>query len=167
MKKIIVSLLCVCMLVSLAACAAKPAEATETEGSAEAVGMANPFVDYDTMEAAAEAVGFDFAVPDTIEGYPVRQIQVMSGELLQVLYLNDAGDRVILRKAAGDQDISGDYNSYDEGVAIDGEDWSAELRGTSKGFFVATWISDGYTYAITTDQPMTQDAMTTLAQAVK
>ena len=171
MKKLIAVLLCAMCVFSLAACAGKspePVEQTETEGSAELVGMQNPFVDYDTMEAACEAAGFDFAVPDTVDGYAAeRQIQVMNGTMIQVMYLNENGDRVIIRKAPGSDDISGDYTIYaTEKVITIGDDTEVKARGDEDLFSSAVWTTDNFTYAVMLDQPTDELALVSILNEV-
>ena len=161
MKKIISLLLCAVCLLGLAACGAKdtPVEITETEGSAE-VGMANPFVDCESMEDAASLTAFDFLVPETLDGYPTRTIQVMNNSLIQVTYTSDDGDKIILRKAPGLDDISGDYNVYaDEKIAVCRDDLDVILRGDEALFSVAVWNSGDFSYALLSDLPMDENAM--------
>ena len=42
----------------------------------------------------------------------------MSGKMIQVMFLN-GDDRLIIRKQAGDEDISGDYGEYSRIVKTD------------------------------------------------
>ena len=170
MKKLLALMLCAACLVSLAACGSRgEPEVTETDDSAEITGIANPFVDYDSLEDACAVVGFDFTVPETIGDCPIESVQVMDGRMIQVTYCDGEadGNRVILRKAAGTEDISGDYNQYDVGIVACGSERSAEFRGVEQDFYVATWTTiDGYTYALTTVLPMTSDDMSALIQSV-
>ena len=133
MKKLIAIALCALCLFSLAACGSK-APAGE-EGSAE-VGMVNPFVTYDTLEDACAAAGFDIAVPETIEACPVESIQVMNNSLIQITYYDSEadGNRVVLRKAAGVDDISGDYNEYPTVSTVDYNGVNVIMRGENDTF---------------------------------
>lgn len=169
MKRMLALLLCTMCVFSLAACGSKaPVEQTETDGSAEMVGMKNPFVDYDSMEAACEAAGFDFAVPDTVDGYTAeRLIQVMDGKMIQVMYLNENGDRVIVRKAPGSDDISGDYTIYaTEKILTLGDDVEVKARGDEDLFSSAVWTTDNFTYAVTLDQPTDELALVSILNEV-
>lgn len=160
MKKILAFLLCAGAVLSLAACAAK-----EDPAGGGSVQIANPFVEYDTLAEAAEAVGFELTVPDSVDGYGQRIIQVMSDTMLQVMYL-DGDTRLLVRKAAGAEDISGDYNTYakTETVRINGSD--VTLRGDDGQVSVATWTRDGYTYAVDLDRPMAPDALAALIEQI-
>jgi hypothetical protein len=175
MKKILALLLCAMCVFSLAACGDKtPVEQTETDGSAEMldgsgelVGMVNPFVSYGTLEEACEVVGFDFSVPDEIEGYPTRNIQIMDGKMLQVTYINELGEMIILRKAAGSEDISGDYTIYGstKNVALD-SGVEAEARGDDELFSAAVWTAGDYTYAVDLDNPMDEASLLALLNGI-
>ena len=182
MKKILAVLLCAMCVFSLAACVSKaPVEQTETggsaemldgpgeivEGSGELVGIANPFVDYDTLEEACSVAGFDFSVPDTIEGYPTRHIQVMDGKMIQVVYINEKGDMIFLRKAAGSEDISGDYTIYATTKTVTFANGAeAEARGDDELFSAAVWTAGDYTYAVDLDQPMDEAALVALLNTI-
>lgn len=113
------------------------------------VHMANPFVTYDTLADAEQAAGFSFAVPETVEGYPEKLVQLMSGKMLQVIFLRD-GSRLILRKEKGTGDVSGDYNAYPQTESVDG----VTLRGAEGRVRCAVWEKDGFTYALTCDEPL-------------
>lgn len=136
----------------------------ESEGESGS-GIANPFVDYASLAEAAKAAGFDMTAPETVEGYEEKVVQVMNNEMIQVIFLH--GDsRLFLRKAAGDADISGDYNSYSETktAAVGGS--SVTLKGDGGLVKLATWTKSGYTYAVMADEAMTPDAMTALVAQI-
>ena len=188
MKKLIVTLLAALLLLSLCACAGKETKETaapetesktvteaqtepETEPEDEApaglggVQIANPFVDYDTLEEAAAQTGFDLTVPETVEGYPERMIQVMDGSMLQVIWLN-GDDRLFVRKAAGTEDVSGDYNVYSDVQTITVGEREVTLQGEAGAYSLATWLADGYTYAVMADVPMSAEALTALISGI-
>ena len=136
------------LLVTLTACGAKenPAESGNTQ-------IANPWVDCATLQEAADLVGFDLSVPDGIDGYPDRFIQAIEKDMIQVLYFSAKADEeervtVLIRKASGERDISGDYNEYRE-ISVEtvgGAD--VQLSGNDGLVYNAIWTEDGYSYAI-------------------
>lgn len=166
MKKIISLLLCAVCLFGLAACdgskAPVPAGSEEPNGSTE-VQMVNPFVTYDTIEDAAAVTGFDFLVPASVDGYTDRNIQVVDGKMLQVTFIDESGNMLILRKAEGSDDISGDYIVYAETKTITLPNGAeAELRGDGSSMQAAVWTANGYSYAVSSDVPMDEAAMVDL-----
>lgn len=166
MKKLLALTLCALCLFSLAACGSKAP--VEEEGSAE-LGMVNPFVTYDTIEDACAAAGFDISVPETIEGCPIESIQVMNGSLIQITYYDSEadGNRIVLRKAAGVDDISGDYNEYKTVNTVDHDGVNVTLRGEDEQFSGAIWTVDGASYAIHFDIPVDEAAILAAVDAVE
>ena len=166
MKKLIAIALCALCLFARAACGSR-APADE-EGSAE-VGMVNPFVTYDTIEDACAAAGFDYVIPETIEACPVESIQVMNNSLIQITYYDSEadGNRVVLRKAAGVDDISGDYNEYPTVSTVDYNGVNVTMSGENDTFSGAIWTVDGASYSVQFDIPVTDAAILAVVDAVK
>ena len=170
MKKIVSLLLCAVCLFAFAACGNQTSEpagsADEAVGSIEAQ-MANPFVSYDTLEEAAAVTGFDFLVPAAMDGYTDRNIQVMDGRLLQVTYIDESGSMLMLRKAEGSDDISGDYIIYADTKTVTLPNGvEAELRGDETSFQTAVWTADGFSYSVSSDVPMDEAAMVDLISSL-
>ncbi len=157
MRKLIALALCAVAALSLAACGEKKEEPAVTGN----IQIANPFVDYDSLEEAAKAAGFGMDAPARVEGFDETLIQLMSGKMLQVIY-SSGDDRLLVRKAAGSDDISGDYNSYsrEQTLTLDGR--TVTLRGDGDTVSVATWTDGGYTYAVDADTPMSVEVITAL-----
>lgn len=93
--------------------------------------IANPFVDCQTMEAAAEVAGFEYRTPEQVEVCSENKIQAVDQEMIQVIYSADE-NQILIRKAPGTRNISGDYNNYqkEENITVD------EMQVTLKGTFV-------------------------------
>ncbi|MBR4928566.1 MAG: hypothetical protein IKX72_03305 [Oscillospiraceae bacterium] len=119
----------------------------------------NPFVDYESLEAAAKAAGFELKTPSSVKGFSDKLIQVCNGEMIQVIYLN-GDDRLLIRKAKGSEDISGDYNEYSDNSTVTVNGNSVTLRGDDGKVSTAVWTSGGYTYSVSFDTPVTEDEMT-------
>ena len=122
--------------------------------------MANPWVDCATMEDAAELAGFDFTVPDWIKDYPNIFIQAVENSMIQVFYcVTDPGDgdRILIRKGVGTEDISGDYEEYSEveTTALDGV--NVTFKGKDGLVFTEIWTLDGYAYSISADAGMSRE----------
>ena len=159
MKKLFAMALCAMTALLFSACGT----GTAAGGSADAPGaqIANPFADYATLEEAVSAAGFPLSAPNRIDGYGEPLVQLMSGKMLQLIFRGEGG-RIILRKAAGGDDISGDYNSYPETktARINGAD--VTLKGADGKISTAVWCADGFSYAFVSDTPMAPDVMTDL-----
>lgn len=138
----------------------------EDAAGGENVQIANPFVDYETLDAAAQAAGFALTAPETVEGYSDKLIQVMSNSMIQIIFFDGDDNRLFIRKEAGDADISGDYNNYNDVSTITVGEYTVTIRGNDGMVSTAIWANDGYSYAVSADVPMSPDAMTALVAAV-
>lgn len=115
----------------------------------ESMRLPNPFIEVGSLEEAEELAGFSLKTAEKVGNYERQSIFVMEGEMIQVLYQNDAGEEGLrVRKGLGEGDLSGDYNSYklDEEVEQDGI--KIRLRGDGPRIFAASWTKGAYSYAI-------------------
>lgn len=125
MKKLLVVTVTAAMLLSLAACsqsakpAAKPDHPAQTEtadsknaqaetAETENVQIPNPWTDYDSKDDAAQAAGFDLAVPDEISGCSEKSYRVLSAEgdvMFEIIYASGEDETARIRKAPGANDV--------------------------------------------------------------
>lgn len=149
MKKLISLMLGALMSLSLAAC--------QNSGSPSAQ-MPNPFTDHATMKEAEKAAGFDLSAPEAMEHFSGRVIRTMAGEdtdsMIEVIYCNDdenpetSRDEIRVRKAAGKEDISGDYTNYAENSTVIIDNLPVSVKGENGKIQLATWSRGDYTYSI-------------------
>ncbi len=173
-KKVTLMILCAATMLSMAACGEKQNQTIGAETAGQTVAekeekiptdgaaattteditigdntqIPNPFTDCDTLADAAALAGFDIIVPDSVEGYEERAITAaMENNMIQVLYLHGE-DEICIRKAATDEDCSGDYNAYSEEKTVTVGDREVTLRGNNGKVMVAVWTEGGYSYSI-------------------
>lgn len=167
MKKLIrIAAFTLCAVMALSATAFTAQKKTaEVSSSSENVQIPNPWVDCKTIEDAEKLAGFDFQLPETPDGYTIDNISAIENSMIQVIYSN--GDKEIrLRKAAGMDDASGDYNTYDTAVTKDIQNISATLKGNKNEFKLAIWTSEEYAYSVSSSEALSEEAMTELAESV-
>lgn len=128
----------------------------QTDTSAQ---IPNPFVDCDTLAQAEQLAGFALTLPADIKA---AGISVLPGDMIQVL----CEDGLSIRKALGDEDISGDYNTYPQVETVTVEGHAVTLKGESNQVTVAVWTADGYTYAVHSETGLSRDAALSLASQV-
>lgn len=165
MKKLIIILLGAIMLFTLAACGSNASgnsgksqnnEQTNEQNNGQSVGgstaqIPNPFVDCKTLDDAQKIAGFDMAVPEKMpEGYSQSAIRAIKDTMIEIIYVN-GDDEIRIRKGAGSEDISGDYNNYAESDTATVDNKQITMKGDNGKVNVATWVDGAYTYAITTD----------------
>ena len=180
MKKWIALVLCAALALSITACSGqKPkitektdtsaaAENTETEETAAlggSVGIANPFTECAGIEEAEALAGFDFTVPDTLEGSSERVIRVMKDQMIEVIYKNGE-DEIRIRKAFGSGDISGDFNAYSENGTVSVLGTEAAVRGSGGKVNVAAWSDGVYAFSVVSTAGMDKDAAISLIESI-
>ena len=131
--------------------------ATETEtGAAD---MINPVSEYETLSAAQRAAGVEIEIPEGPEGYPVTCYHAIKNiGLLEIVYLDgpanseDSKEGYRVRKQAGEDDISGDYNEYSEIMEYEVDGGRiVTLKGNDGAIYCMTWTDGGYSYAVDID----------------
>ncbi|WP_102342225.1 hypothetical protein [Galactobacillus timonensis] len=101
--------------------------------------------DYGSLAEAESAAGFEVMVPEKISGVSQSSWIVMGAGTNEVILQVYYGDDVIVRKGAGSEDISGDYNSYSWEEIVSGVRFAgADEQSVS----LVTWTSDSYSYSI-------------------
>ena len=184
MKKVLAAVLSLALALSLAACGGQSGgqtvggdvENAQTDGGetgntqTDAAQIPNPFTDYDTLEDAAQAAGYSFAVPESMDGFDTVSYSVMNGgELLQAIYRND-NDDLTARKGPGDGDISGDYNEYAvEAIADKVDVPSVTFRGSGDKWNLALWTdaASGYAYSLMDRAGMDKDAFEAIVNLIQ
>ena len=133
--------------------------------------IANPFVDCDSFDAAKEIAGFAINAPETVDGYPERMIQAVENDMIQVFYTDgdlaeEGTPHVLLRKAVGIEDVSGDYNEYASVREQEVNGLTVTLKGDGKLSYLATWTDGSYSYSVSVSNGMTEDAILTLVNSL-
>jgi len=101
--------------------------------------------------------GFDLTLPQ-----PADKLEAIENEMIQAFYGEDGSD-MLIRKALGNEDISGDYNEYAQNKTVDG----VALKGVDEQFSLALWTDGNYTYSISVGTPLSQADMMALVGSVK
>ena len=134
--------------------------------------IANPFVDCESLDAAAEIAGFAISVPENVEGYPNRAVQAIRNDLIQVFFAT--GDMaqsdteyILLRKGVGSEDISGDYNEYTSVTEQEVDGKTVTLKGDGSIIYLATWTDGDYSYSVSFSDGADPDTVLALVNALK
>ena len=84
------------------------------------------------------------------KGYVQDSIYVIENELIQVIY-SDGENEICFRQAKGNEDISGDYNEYEEINAINVSGVEVTTKGNNGKVNLASWTKDGYAFSISSN----------------
>lgn len=175
MKRCIALAMSAALALSITACGSSSKPAASQSGSAsdastvlgEDVQIPNPWKDFESLEEAVKAVGFDFAVPDTLAGCDKVAYQAIPDDrIIGVLYLNGEERQVIIRKAPGGENISGVYSQFDklEQVEVDGR--SVTMSGDGETVSLATWTDGNYSFSVYADNGLAQGDMAQLVSQI-
>ncbi|MEG2174231.1 MAG: hypothetical protein RR135_01945, partial [Oscillospiraceae bacterium] len=144
----------------------KPQEAKTPPSSGEdcSVQISNPFIDCENMAAAEQSAHFTFSLPADFKPTTIR---VIENKMIEVNAAT-GNHKICIKKAVGNDDISGDYNVYSETNQIEQSD--KKIRVATKGndgvIHVATWINGEYTYSIGSTHGMTVDEITAFVNQI-
>ena len=187
MKKAIVLMLCAAILLTAVACgtnvppktgtvqtgiqqqAPQQAEHSATTGSeGDVTQLPDPFTTYDSLETCAAGAGLDLTVPETIGGSASRIFRAIPGEMAEVIYLDASGEELCrIRKAAGNDDISGDYNEYAQSSLITVGETIVSYRGGDGLVQVANWSIGEYTFSLTLEKGMDTEAVAGIVKSTR
>ncbi|MDY6416636.1 MAG: hypothetical protein SPK83_07275 [Succinivibrio dextrinosolvens] len=126
----------------------------------------NPFVSVDSVERAAEGAGFVFYCPSEVEGYSKKDISYIKNKLIQVVF-RDGNKSILLRKAKGTDDISGDYNKYNNIDNQQVKEYSVTMKGRGDGYYVSSWSYGSFSFAVTSSSPLSAEYMKTLITGMR
>jgi hypothetical protein len=186
MKKLIIMLMCLLLAASFAACGktdSQPASsgsdagsAVETDGSDvlsvdEPAQIANPFKDCASLDEAEQVAGFEITAPEEVSGLENTVVQAVDDDMIQVYYCHDPenvqeGDYALFRKAAGEEDISGDYSKYAYEKEVDVDGLTVTFKGY-EGNNLAVWNDGEYSYSIYSTEELSDEAMANLVRTLK
>ncbi len=109
----------------------------------------SPITDCESLAEAESVAGIDIRVPESIEDYDDISYSAMRRyQLVQVEYHQDEQHYICIRKAAGAEDISGDYNSYKEETTADVDGRQVTFKGNDGRVSLAVWTDDEYSYSV-------------------
>jgi len=148
MKKLLI--VCSVLLMLLTAYGSNETSQTSKESSKENMNeqIPNPWVEYSSLEEAANAIGFEFEVPEKCLNTEITVIQGITGDLFEVIYGNEANaNEASARKGKGSSDVSGDYNTYsnEEKVTVEGIEYTVKSNDSVK---LVTWVNGEYSYSL-------------------
>jgi hypothetical protein len=152
MKRFMISAICGAMVLSLVACEKGniniEGKNTNKITSEDSVEIPSPFQECKTIEEAEKLIGFKVNIPTKLpEGYVQDSISVIDNEFIQVIYSNGENE-ICFRQAKGEEDISGDYNEYNETNTINVSGIDITTKGNNSKVNLARWTKEGYTFAI-------------------
>lgn len=128
---------------------------SDTAGQEE---TANPIAEYDTLEEAESAIGFDAEFPTDVAGM-TPQYATVGDDILEVIYESSDGEELVFRKGTGAEDISGDSTEWTNQREVQVGDVTATVSGNGDLENKAVWTSGEYSYSVTSKIGLLSDVM--------
>ena len=172
MKKAFALALCAAMALSMTACSGDSSEPPASQSTVSQSSSGTPeqdgtYVDYQTLEEAQSAVGFDWTIPDSIGGSTDREFRVADGSVLDILYKKDETRTACLRKAMGTQDLSPASAQFERMEEVAVGDAVVSMKGANDLFSLAVWTDDTYTYSVSLETGLAQEELSQLVQSLQ
>lgn len=167
MEKFLAVVLSLILALPLAACGAKE-PANDDADLSEKTEIANPFISCDSMEKAAGLAGFEMSIPAALPDWVTEtEIQVIEGQMIEVILSDGENNMMRLRKAAGSDDISGDYNEYADTADITIGELTVTLKGNEGKYNTAVWNDGDYAFAVYSAEGLAQDTLSSMIAEIK
>lgn len=143
-----------------------PAQSEEADSS-DFVQSGNPYAEYDTLEEAENTIGFEISVPDSYGGYTEPYYAVIEGKILEVQYYNGDDRGMIISKSRGSEDISGDFNEFDNITETEVNGNTVTIKGNGDEFSLALWVSGDYSYSVSVSSGISENALKEIIEKIK
>ncbi len=152
--------------------AAEPSESDETEATDEQDAVMAFETIADNEKDLSYSLGFDMncaPIQELSEKAGMTEVSYkILGDGIGEISFSDGEHSNYFRKAAGTEDISGDYNLYDVEMEFDGSDSSGTLKGEMNDFKLAVWTTkEGFTYAAYIEEGLTDSEWQKIIDSIK
>ena len=145
-----------------------PAKPVVAEQAAPMVGMPSPIHEFSTIDEAAKYMNITPQLPKVLPiGYNVKSVSTIKKDVLQVVYVYQAGEDSTRNQAAGKHivyrvantkgDISGDYNNYKVTATEKVNGTKVTFKGGNYMVYLATWVKDGQNHSLYFERPVNRD----------
>ena len=143
-------------------------EEEQQEEDVQLIGKPNPFEKKSSLDAANKAAGFSFISPSKYTTYEAKEYRAIKDEMVEIIYKDSSNpdEDIRVRKANGNLDISGDYNTYSTNKIVNDAGIQILLRGEDDRYHAATWISGDYSYAIDSKAGITENKLKGFVQRI-
>lgn len=143
-------------------------QTNEVSGSSDMDQYVNPFMEFDTLEEAESTVGFDITIPEAYEDYSELSFFVADGRILEIQYYDSDDNRgLLVRKAKGSEDISGDYTEYSDVSEIQTAAGAVTIKGNDGEYNLAVWTFGEYSYSVFVGSGVSEDELKNIVEEIQ
>lgn len=113
----------------------------------------SPYVEYNSVDELKENVNINAKMPDKIKSYNSYSYSVAFSNMVEIQYSNGS-DNILYRLEKGEvaEDISGDYNNYENIKKLTVDNTEVTIKGNEDVYKVAVWYKNGVNYSISSEQ---------------
>lgn len=113
----------------------------------------SPYVDYNSVDELKENVNINAKMPDKIKSYNSYSYSVAFSNMAEIQYSNGS-DNILYRLEKGEvaEDISGDYNIYENIKKLTVDNTEVTIKGNEDVYKVAIWCKNGVNYSLSSEQ---------------
>lgn len=116
--------------------------------------IANPWREFNTVSEAEKAAAISFSAPEKLGDYQ-RALILATDKIVEVRYTN-GDNEICIRKAAGSDDVSGDFNTYKNISEKKLNGKTVTLKGND-GVKSAVWTDAENSYSIYSENELSAD----------
>lgn len=141
---------------------------TASSAPSEIVGAtAAPTQEFASLEELSAAAGFAVQEPQNLP-FAVEQTTytLLFGELAQVEQTGAEGESILYRVSQEEGDNSGDYTVYTVEQTWENDGVTVTLKGSERGFRLALWQKDGFSYSLSSSMDLTLDQMQAMLESL-
>ena len=113
----------------------------------------SPYVEYNSVDELKENVNINAKIPDKIRNYKSYSYSVAFSNMAEIEYSNGS-DNILYRLEKGEvaEDISGDYNNYENIKKLTVDNTEVTIKGNEDVYKVALWYKNGFNYSLSSEQ---------------
>ena len=113
----------------------------------------SPYVEYNSVDELKENVNINAKIPDKIRNYKSYSYSVAFSNMAEIEYSNGS-DNILYRLEKGEvaEDISGDYNNYENIKKLTVDNTEVTIKGNEDVYKVAVWYKNGVNYSLSSEQ---------------
>lgn len=113
----------------------------------------SPYVNYNSVDELKENININAKIPNAIKNYKSYSYSVAFSNMAEIQYSNGS-DNILYRLEKGEvaEDISGDYNDYENIQKLTVDNTEVTIKGNEDTYKVAIWYKNGVNYSLSSEQ---------------
>lgn len=113
----------------------------------------SPYVNYNSVDELKENININAKIPNAIKNYKSYSYSVAFSNMAKIQYSNGS-DNILYRLEKGEvaEDISGDYNDYENIQKLTVDNTEVTIKGNEDTYKVAIWYKNGVNYSLSSEQ---------------